>query len=90
MGRVAASRDHARTEFLHAIPQQNVPNTKKWETRVERPLPIVTWMELTYRRRLPRVGNDLDSGKLMAKHFLLISQGRVGICRPARLRGSRD
>ena len=51
MGRVAAAGDNARMESFHSLLQLNVLNTKKWETREELRLAIVTWIERTYHRR---------------------------------------
>jgi transposase InsO family protein len=51
MGRVAAAGDNARMESFHSLLQNNVLDTKKWETREELRLAIVTWIERTYHRR---------------------------------------
>jgi transposase InsO family protein len=51
MGRVAAAGDNAAMESFHALLQKNVLNSKKWETREELRLAIVTWVERTYHRR---------------------------------------
>jgi putative transposase len=51
MGRVAAAGDNAAMESFHALLQKNVLNTKRWETREELRLAIVTWIERTYHRR---------------------------------------
>jgi transposase InsO family protein len=51
MGRVAATGDNAAMESFHALLQKNVLNTKKWETREELRLAIMTWIERTYHRR---------------------------------------
>ena len=51
MGRVAAAGDNARMESFHSLLQLNVLNTKRWETREELRLAIVTWIERTYHRR---------------------------------------
>jgi putative transposase len=51
MGRVAAAGDNAAMESFHALLQKNVLNTKKWETREELRVAIVTWIERTYHRR---------------------------------------
>jgi transposase InsO family protein len=51
MGRVAAAGDNAAMESFHALLQKNVLNTKKWETREELRIAIVTWIEQTYHRR---------------------------------------
>ncbi len=50
-GRVAAAGDNARMESFYSLLQNNVLDTKKWETREELRLAIVTWIERTYHRR---------------------------------------
>jgi len=51
MGRVASAGDNAAMESFHALLQKNVLNTKRWETRDELRMAIVTWIERTYHRR---------------------------------------
>jgi len=51
MGRVAAAGDNAAMESFRALLQKNVLNSKKWETREELRVAIVTWIERTYHRR---------------------------------------
>ncbi len=51
MGRVGAAGDNARMESFHSLLQNNVLDTKKWETREELRIAIVTWIERTYNRR---------------------------------------
>ena len=51
MGRGAAAGDNARMESFHSLLQNNVLDTKKWETREELRLAIVRWIERTYHRR---------------------------------------
>jgi transposase InsO family protein len=51
MGRVAAAGDNAAMESFHALLQKNVLNAKKWDTREELRVAIVTWIERTYHRR---------------------------------------
>jgi len=51
MGRVGAAGDNARMESFHSLLQNNVLDTKKWETREELRVAIVTWIERTYHRR---------------------------------------
>jgi len=51
MGRVASAGDNAAMESFHALLQTNVLNTKRWETRDELRMAIVTWIERTYHRR---------------------------------------
>jgi putative transposase len=51
MGRVGACADNAAMESFFALLQKNVLNTKRWTTREELRLAIVTWIERTYHRR---------------------------------------
>jgi putative transposase len=43
--------DNAAMESFFALLQKNVLNTKRWETRDELRIAIVTWIERTYHRR---------------------------------------
>lgn len=51
MGRVGACGDNAAMESFFALLQRNVLDRKRWSTRAELPLAIVTWVERTYHRR---------------------------------------
>lgn len=51
MGRVAACADNAAMESFFSLLQKNVLNRRRWETREELRLAIVTWIETTYHRR---------------------------------------
>ena len=51
MGRVGACGDNAAMESFFALLQKNVLNTRRWETREELRLAIVTWIETKYHRR---------------------------------------
>jgi putative transposase len=58
MGRVGACADNAAMESYFALLQKDVLNRKRWTTREERRLAIITWIEKTYhrRRRQDRLG----------------------------------
>lgn len=58
MGRVGACADNAAMESFFALLQKNVLNKKRWHSRQELRLEIVTWIERTYhhRRRQRRLG----------------------------------
>lgn len=58
MGRVGAAGDNAAMESFFALLQKNVLNTRRWRTREELRVAIVTWIERTYhrRRRQDRLG----------------------------------
>ena len=51
MGRVASAGDNAAMESFNSLLQNNVLDTRRWETREEHQLAIVTWIERTYHRR---------------------------------------
>ena len=51
MGRVASSADNAAMESFFALLQKNVLNSRRWTSRAELRLAIVTWIERTYHRR---------------------------------------
>jgi len=51
MGRVATSADNAAMESFFALLQKNVLDRRRWTSRHELRLAIVTWIERTYHRR---------------------------------------
>ena len=51
MGRVGAAGDNAAMESFFALLQNNVLNSRRWSTREDLRLAIVTWIERTYHRR---------------------------------------
>ncbi|WP_157550709.1 IS3 family transposase [Microbacterium sp. Root553] len=51
MGRVGACADNAAMESFFSLLQKNVLNKKRWHSRQELRLEIVTWIERTYHRR---------------------------------------
>jgi putative transposase len=51
MGRVGAAGDNAAMESFFALLQRNVLDRRRWSTRHELRLAIVTWIERTYHRR---------------------------------------
>jgi len=54
MGRVGACADNAAMESFFSLLQNNVLDTRRWDTRNDLRLAIVTWIERTYRRRRQR------------------------------------
>ncbi len=58
MGRVGSSGDNAAMESFFSLLQKNVLDTRRWDTREELRLAIVTWIETKYnrRRRQERLG----------------------------------
>ena len=55
MGRVGACGDNAAMESFFALLQKNVLNSRRWDTRDELRIAIVTWIERTYHRRRRQV-----------------------------------
>lgn len=51
MGQVGAAGDNAAMESFFALLQNNVLNRRRWATRAELRIAIVTWIERTYHRR---------------------------------------
>ena len=51
MGRVGAAGDNAAMESFFALLQKNVLDTRRWDTRDDLRIAIVTWIERTYHRR---------------------------------------
>ena len=51
MGRVGACGDNAAMESFFSLLQNNVLDTRRWVTREDLRLAIVTWIERTYHRR---------------------------------------
>jgi putative transposase len=51
MGRVGAAGDNAAMESFFALLQKNVLNRRRWDTRDQLRLAIITWIERTYHRR---------------------------------------
>src|SRR5699024_2976415 len=51
MGRVGAAGDNAAMESFFSLLQKNVLNQRRWATRDQLRIAIVTWVERTYHRR---------------------------------------
>ena len=58
MGQVGAAGDDAAMESFFALLQKKVLDRKRWQTREELRIAIITWIERTYhrRRRQTRLG----------------------------------
>ena len=56
MGRVGAAGDNAAMESFFSLLQKNVLDRRRWETREQLRIAIVTWIERTYHRRRRQVG----------------------------------
>jgi transposase InsO family protein len=68
MGRRGACGDNAPMESFFALLQKNVLNRRRWATREELRLEIVTWIERTYHRRRRQRG----LGKLTPVEFEML------------------
>ena len=51
MGQVGSARDNAAMESFFSLLQKNVLDGRRWATRDEPRIAIVTWIERTYHRR---------------------------------------
>jgi putative transposase len=51
MGRVATCADNAAMESFFGLLQNNVLDRRRWATREQLRLAIITWIERTYHRR---------------------------------------
>jgi len=51
MGRVGTCADNAAMESFFSLLQKNVLNRRRWDSREELRLAIITWIERTYHRR---------------------------------------
>lgn len=51
IGRVGAAGDNAAMESSFSLLQKDVLDRRKWATREELRIAIVTWIERTYHRR---------------------------------------
>ena len=51
MGRVGAAGDNAAMESFFSLLQKNVLNRRRWNTREQLRIAIVTWIERTYHQR---------------------------------------
>jgi putative transposase len=54
-GRVGAAGDNAAMESFFSLLQKNVLDRRRWDTREELRIAIVTWIERTYHRRRRQV-----------------------------------
>jgi len=51
MGQVGSAGDNAAMESFFSLLQKNVLDRRRWATRDELRIAIVTWIERTYHRR---------------------------------------
>ena len=55
MCRVGAAGDNAAMESFFSLLQKNVSDRRRWDTREQLRIAIVTWIERTYYRRRRQV-----------------------------------
>jgi len=70
MGRVGACADNAAMESFFSLLQKNVLDRRRWATRQQLRLAVITWIEDTYHRR--RRQNTL--GRLTPIEFEILQQ----------------
>jgi putative transposase len=70
MGRVGACGDNAAMESFFALLQKNVLDRRRWSTRAELRLAIVTWIERTYHRKR----RQRRLGKLTPIEFEIVNE----------------
>jgi transposase InsO family protein len=58
MGQVGSAGDNAAMESFFALLQKNVLNRRRWDSRDELRIAIVTWIERTYHRRRRQTALD--------------------------------
>ncbi len=75
MGRVGSCADNAAMESFFALLQKNVLNRKRWATREELRLAIITWIEATYHRKRRQRG----LGKLTPIEYETIINPQVAL-----------
>ncbi len=51
MGKVGTAADNAAMESFFSLLQKNVLNTRRWHTRDQLRIAIITWIERTYYQR---------------------------------------
>lgn len=73
MGRVGAAGDNAAMESFFSLLQKNVLDRRRWDTREQLRIAIVTWIERTYHRRR----RQLTLGRLTPVEFETIMTTRT-------------
>ena len=73
MGRVGAAGANAAMESFFSLLQNNVLNERRWATRDELRIAILTWIERTYHRRR----RQRPLGKLAPIEFEMINHQTV-------------
>jgi transposase InsO family protein len=75
MGQVGSAADNAAMESFFALLQRNVLDRRRWATRDELRIAIVTWIERTYHRRRRQAA----LGRLTPTEYELIMSQTVGV-----------
>jgi len=70
MGRVGACADNAAMESFFSLLQKNVLNRRRWRTRQQLRLAVITWIENTYHRRR----RQATLGRLTPVEFEILQQ----------------
>ena len=84
MGRVGAAGDNAAMESFFSLLQKNVLDRRRWDTREQLRIAIVTWIERTYHRRPRQVG----LGRLTPIEFEAIRSNHDHTGQPGRVTGT--
>ena len=78
MGRVGAAGDNAAMESFFSLLQKNVLDRRRWDTREQLRIAIVTWIERTYHRRRRQVASrPVDPDRIRSNHDHTGQSGRV-------------
>src|SRR6478609_3133579 len=95
MGRVGAAGDNAAMESFFSLLQKNVLDRRRWDTREQLRIAIVTWIERTYHRRRRQLAlGRLTPIELRSNHDHTGPTGRMtetvtySCSRPNRLRSA--
>ena len=87
MGQVASAGDNAAMESFFALLQKNVLDRRRWTTRTELRLAIITWIERTYhrRRRQARLGRltPIEHEAIMTTQVALAASDELSPIRAA-------
>ena len=78
MGRVGAASDNTAMESFFSLLQKNVLDQRRWETREQLRIAIVTWIERTYQP--PPTSNQtptVDPDRIRSNHDHTGRPGRV-------------
>src|SRR5699024_3292818 len=80
MGRVGAAGDNAAMESFFALLQTNVLDRRRWSSRDQLRIAIVTWIERTYRRRRRQTRMERLTP---VEYEAIVESPAVATCHPA-------